>query len=102
MSFNIWQKKHKVRNPYKIVLHFSSSNFGSILANSFFGSISNKDDQENSTSGNSTFRIIYKSGNQIAENRANIEYKLVIKESQGVKKPRLTLEKKNKEASKVA
>ncbi len=97
VSSNIWQKRRHVRNPHEIVLNFSSPNSGSISGNSSFGSIgfaSNENDQENSTSGNSTSGTIYKSGNQTAENGANIECKPVIKRSQGVKRPQLTLKEK--------
>ena len=97
VSSNIWQKRRKVRNLHKIVLDFSLSNSGSILANNSFGNINfanNKNDQENSTSRNSIFGTIYKGDNQIAENRANIECKSVTKGSQGVKRLRLTPEKK--------
>ncbi len=102
VSSNIRQKRRKVRNPHKIVLDFSLSNSGLISTNSSFGSIgfaSNENNQENSTSRNSTSGdsisgTIYKSGNQTAENRANIECKPVTKGPQGVKRPRLTPEEK--------
>lgn len=74
--------KDKIPNLYEIVLDFSLSNAGSILINSFFGTISfanNRDDQKNSTPG-----TIYKSINQISEIGINIECKLV-------KKKQLTL-----------
>ena len=87
---NIRQKqytlhKRKVPNPHEIVLDLNSSNTGSILANTSFGSIgfaNNGDNQKNSI-----LKTIYKSSNQIFENRTNIEYK-------PVKKKRLTFEKK--------
>lgn len=64
--FNIQQKQYtmgrrKVSNLYKVVIDYSLSNIGSILANSSFGNIcftSNEDDWENSTLG-----IIHKSNN---------------------------------------
>ena len=91
LSFNIRQKRRKVRNPHEIVWCFSSSNSGSISANSSFGSIgaSNENNQENSTSG-----TIYKSSNQTAENGTNLECKPVMMGPQGVKRPRLTPEEK--------
>ena len=97
MFSNIRQKRRKVRNPHEIVLDFNSSNSESISVNNSFRSIgfaSNENDQENSTFGNSTSGTIYKSGNQTAENGANIECKLVIKGSQRVKRPQLTPKEK--------
>lgn len=107
MSSNIRQKRSNIRNPHEIVLDLSSSNFRSISTNSSFASISftsNENNQENSTSenstsGNSIFRnstskTKYKSSNQTVENGANIKYKPVTKELQGVKRPRLTFEER--------
>ena len=91
LSFNIWQKRHKVKNPHKIVLDFGLSNSGLIFANNSFESISisNENDQKNSP-----FGIIYNSNNQCVENKTNLECKPVIMGPQGVKRLRLTLEEK--------
>lgn len=43
---------------------------------------------------NSIFRTIYKSNNQITENRINIKYKPITKELQGIRKLQLISEKK--------
>ncbi len=96
VSSNIRQKqptthRRKVPNLYEVVIDFSSSNAGSILANSSFGSIgfaSNEDDRENSTPG-----TIYKSSDQTPNTGTNIECKPVKKGPQRGKKQRLTLEK---------
>ena len=91
LSSNIRQKRHKIRNLHEIVLDFSLSNSRSILANSSFGNIgaNNENDQENFT-----FGTIYKSSDQTAENKTNLECKPVIMKLQGVKRPRLILEEK--------
>lgn len=67
--------KCKISNLHKIVISFSLFNVGSILANSFFENnsfASNKNNQENST-----LRTIYKSSNQTAKIKTNIEYRLL-------------------------
>lgn len=91
MSSNIRQKKCKVRNLYEIVLDFSLFNSGLILANNFFESISFANNENNQK--NSTFGTIYKSNNQTAENRVNIECKLIRKELQGIIRRWLTSKK---------
>lgn len=75
MSSNIWQKRHKVKNLYEIVLDFNSFNSGLIPLNNSFECMNanNKNNQVNST-----FETIYKSSNQTTENGNNIIYKLVI------------------------
>lgn len=69
--------RRKACNQYKIVIDFSLSINGSILANSYFKSIgfaSNENNQEDSIP-----RIIYKSNSQTLENRNNTEHILLKK-----------------------
>ncbi len=109
VSSNIRQKqpttcRRKVLNLHEVIIDFSSSNAGSISANSSFWNIgyaSTEDDRENSTPG-----TIDKSSDQTLDTGTNIECKPVKERPQRGKKQLLTLEEKQakvaeKEAAKL-